>query len=120
MCLLDVQVLLHSYPTRRAYERVGRALAANPPTGADPDGEELDRASLRWHLYAALLDPAVRGQPAMAQLAGYLDEGDPLKAWSLAGELAADRKSTRLNSITNAHLVCRLLLATNKNKTDTG
>src|SRR3546814_9792852 len=28
-----------------------------------------------------------------------------------------DRKSTRLNSITNAHLVCRLLLEKNNNKT---
>src|SRR3546814_20982336 len=29
---------------------------------------------------------------------------------SRGSELAGDRKSTRLNSITNAHLVCRLLL----------
>src|SRR3546814_7609129 len=29
----------------------------------------------------------------------------------------ADRKSTRLNSITNAHLVCRLLLEKKKNNT---
>src|SRR3546814_18104256 len=43
-------------------EFVGRALAANPPTGADPDGEELDRASLRWPLSAALLDPAEIGR----------------------------------------------------------
>jgi len=74
-------------------EFVGRVLAANPAPGP-ADGEELDRASLRWHLYAALLDPAVRGQPALAQLAGYLEGGSVLeegglKAWSLAGELAA-------------------------------
>src|SRR3546814_7064997 len=31
-------------------------------------------------------------------------------------ELAGDRKSTRLNSVTNAHLVCRLLLEKKKNK----
>src|SRR3546814_4613695 len=29
---------------------------------------------------------------------------------------AGDRKSTRLNSVTNAHLVCRLLLEQKKNK----
>src|SRR3546814_5048180 len=29
--------------------------------------------------------------------------------------LAADRKSTRLNPVTNAHLVCRLLLEKKKN-----
>src|SRR5690606_35167051 len=73
-------------------EFVGRALAANPgPSAADP---ELEADSLHWHLYAALLDPALRARPAMAQLAAYLDgDGGPedggLKAWSLAGELAA-------------------------------
>src|SRR3546814_9773049 len=34
-----------------------------------------------------------------------------------ADQLAADRKSTRLNSVTNAHIVCRLLLEKNKKKT---
>src|SRR3546814_5642643 len=29
--------------------------------------------------------------------------------------VASDRKSTRLNSVTNAHLVCRLLLENKKN-----
>src|SRR3546814_948136 len=32
----------------------------------------------------------------------------------IRAEGAVDRKSTRLNSITNAHLVCRLLLEKNK------
>src|SRR3546814_8318545 len=37
-----------------------------------------------------------------------------------SGKLAeTDRKSTRLNSITNAHLVCRLLLETKKTNTNT-
>ena len=68
-------------------EFVGRALAANPgPEGAA--GEDLDAERLRWHLYAALRDPALRAQPAMAQLAGYLGDEDPLKPWTLAGELA--------------------------------
>src|SRR3546814_1899800 len=31
-------------------------------------------------------------------------------AWFRSGTGIGDRKSTRLNSITNAHLVCRLLL----------
>ncbi len=70
-------------------EFVARALAANPASGATPGAGELDAASLRWHLYAALLDPEVRARPAMAQLATYVEGEDPLKAWSLAGELAA-------------------------------
>ena len=49
-------------------EFVGRALAANPAPAAA--GAELDPDSLHWHLYAALLDPALRARPAMAQLAG--------------------------------------------------
>jgi len=70
-------------------EFVARALAANPEPGAAAASAELDRPTLRWQLYAALLQPALRERPAMAQLAAYLDGGDPLKAWSLAGELAA-------------------------------
>src|SRR3546814_6244555 len=37
---------------------------------------------------------------------------------SAAGDIR-DRKSTRLNSITNAHLVCRLLLEKKKTNTNT-
>src|SRR3546814_4669386 len=33
------------------------------------------------------------------------------------GTVSEDRKSTRLNSVTNAHLVCRLLLETNNTAT---
>src|SRR3546814_1784640 len=33
-----------------------------------------------------------------------------------SGATIADRKSTRLNSVTNAHLVCRLLLEKKKKK----
>lgn len=71
-------------------EFVARALAANPAPGVDQrDAGELDAASLRWHLYAALRDPALLARPALAQIAGYLDGDDGgLKAWTLAGELA--------------------------------
>jgi exodeoxyribonuclease V gamma subunit len=74
-------------------EFVARALAANPAPGAGEAGDALDAAGLHWRLYAALLDPALRAKPAMAQLAGYLGDdaafGDGgLKAWTLAGELA--------------------------------
>ena len=65
-------------------EFVARALDAN--LGASND--DLDADSLHWHLYAALNDPALMAKPAMAQLAAYLASDDPLKAWSLAGELA--------------------------------
>ncbi|TAK38911.1 MAG: exodeoxyribonuclease V subunit gamma [Lysobacteraceae bacterium] len=70
-------------------EFVAHALAANPEPGTAAESAELDRPTLRWQLYAALLQPALRERPAMAQLTAYLDGGDPLKAWSLAGELAA-------------------------------
>jgi len=66
-------------------EFVRRALDANVP-GAD---EELDAAVLHWRLHAALSDPALRAQPALASLDAFLVDGDPVKAWSLAGELAA-------------------------------
>ncbi len=59
-------------------EFVARALAANPAPDADASTEELDADSLHWHLYAALLDPALRARPALAQLAAYLDGDDPL------------------------------------------
>jgi len=70
-------------------EFVTRALDANVG-GA---GDDLDTAALRWRLYAALTDPALCAQPALAQVAAYLSGAaaqapDPLKPWSLAGELA--------------------------------
>ena len=70
-------------------EFVARALDANLGTSND----DLDADSLHWRLYAALTNPALLAAPAMAQLAGYLagaasQQDDPLKAWSLAGELA--------------------------------
>ena len=64
------------------------APAANPATGGKAGAGELDAASLRWRLYAALRDPAMRARPAMRQLAAWLEGDDPLKPWSLAGELA--------------------------------
>ncbi|MGN7727126.1 exodeoxyribonuclease V subunit gamma [Luteimonas sp. 22616] len=69
-------------------EFVARALAANPAPDANAADEELGADSLHWHLYAALLDPALRARPALAQLSAYLDGDDPLKPWTLAGELA--------------------------------
>ncbi|MGN6112961.1 MAG: exodeoxyribonuclease V subunit gamma [Luteimonas sp.] len=72
-------------------EFVARALAANPgQEAAATGGDELDATGLRWHLYAALRDPALLARPALGQLAGYLaGDGDgALKAWTLAGELA--------------------------------
>jgi exodeoxyribonuclease V gamma subunit len=66
-------------------EFVARALAANVPGERD----DLDAAGLHWRLYAALTDPELLAQPAMAQLAGYLSGADPLKPWALAGELGS-------------------------------
>src|SRR3546814_9676704 len=47
-------------------------------------------------------------QAAMLQAVGFLDG-------ACQGKSMTDRKSTRLNSVTNAHLVCRLLLEKKKN-----
>ncbi|TWT22323.1 exodeoxyribonuclease V subunit gamma [Luteimonas marina] len=75
-------------------EFVRRALDANPGPGPGPeDADDLDAAALHWRLYAALADPTLVARPAMAQLAAYLSgaasgQPDPLKPWSLAGELA--------------------------------
>jgi len=66
-------------------EFVARALDAN----LGPTADDLDANGLQWRLYAALTDPAMLAQPAMAQLADYLAGDDPLKPWALAGELAA-------------------------------
>ena len=66
-------------------EFVARALDANLGKTTD----DLDAASLRWRLYAALSDPRLRALPAMARITAYLADGDAAKAWSLAGELAS-------------------------------
>src|SRR5690606_9829383 len=66
-------------------ELVRRALDAN----VDGAGEDLDADALRWRLLPALGDPALMRAPAMAGLRRYLADGDALKAWGLAGELAA-------------------------------
>lgn len=65
-------------------EFVARALDAN--LGASTD--DLDMAALQWRLYGALADPALRAAPALASLDAWLGDGDPLKPWALAGELA--------------------------------
>ncbi len=64
---------------------VARALDAN----LGPAAGDLDMAAMQWRLYGALADPAVRAQPALAPLAAYLADADPLKPWALAGELAS-------------------------------
>lgn len=66
-------------------EFVARALEAN----LGPAAGDLDMAAMQWRLYGALIDPAVRAQPALRTLAAYLGDADPLKPWSLAGELAS-------------------------------
>src|SRR3546814_2873650 len=42
-------------------------------------------------------------------------KGTEIPPHSVAGPVILDRKSTRLNPVTNAHLVCRLLLEKKKN-----
>lgn len=66
-------------------EFVRRALDANVPGQAD----DLNATGLGWRVYAALSDLHAMRDPALRTLAQYLDGGDPLRAWSLAQELAA-------------------------------
>ncbi|MDH5830796.1 exodeoxyribonuclease V subunit gamma [Luteimonas sp. M1R5S18] len=66
-------------------EFVQRALDANVPG----KGEDLDAAALRWRIHAALADPALLRERALQPLRAYLEGApDPLKAWTLSGELA--------------------------------
>ena len=65
-------------------EFVGRALEAN----LGQAGDELDGDALRWHLYAALTDRELLARPALAAIAAHVGGDDPLRAWSLAGELS--------------------------------
>ncbi|KRD31551.1 exodeoxyribonuclease V subunit gamma [Lysobacter sp. Root916] len=65
-------------------EFVQRALDANVPGIEDDIGAE----ALRWRLYKELSHPAALREPALAELRAYLSGADPLKPWSLAGELA--------------------------------
>src|SRR3546814_5065032 len=60
---------------------------------------------------AAVLLFGTLGQEFMPQL----DEKD-ITVTNFRIPSASDRKSTRLNPVTNAHLVCRLLLEKKKNK----
>jgi exodeoxyribonuclease V gamma subunit len=66
-------------------EFVARALDTNLGE-AEAD---LDAVTLRWRLYAALTDPALLAQPALAQIHAALAGDDPVKPWALAGELAS-------------------------------
>src|SRR5690554_205038 len=65
-------------------EFVATALDAN--LGKSDD--ELDPEALHWHLYRALRDAALLEQPPMSAIAAHVGGDDPLRAWSLAGELA--------------------------------
>lgn len=66
-------------------EFVQQALDANVPGR----GDDLDAAALRWRIHAALSDTALLRERALQPLRAYLERApDPLKAWSLAGELA--------------------------------
>ena len=67
---------------------VARVLDANVPLADDAASDDLDAEALQWRLYAALTDPAFRARPALRQIAAYLADGDPVKPWTLAGELA--------------------------------
>ncbi|WP_046658607.1 exodeoxyribonuclease V subunit gamma [Lysobacter capsici] len=71
-------------------EFVQRALDANEPD-IDPAerGDDLDAAAMRWRLYGVLSQPAQLREPALAPLRAYLDGDDPIKSWSLSGELAS-------------------------------
>ena len=66
-------------------EFVQRALDANVPGAA----EDLGADALHWQLYAALTDATLLRDTAMQPLRRYLESGDALKPWSLAGELAS-------------------------------
>lgn len=55
----------------------------------DDDSATADAAHLRWRLWQALVDPALRHQRTFASLRPLLDGALPQRAaWSLAGELA--------------------------------
>lgn len=66
-------------------EFVGRALTEN----LGPAEGELDAATLHWHLHAALTDRELLARPPMGAIAAHVAGDDPLRAWALAGELAA-------------------------------
>lgn len=71
-------------------EFVARALEANLGKASS----DLDMAAMQWRLYGALTDAGMRQQPALQALAAYLGDArqagaDPLKPWSLAGELSS-------------------------------
>src|SRR3546814_1996914 len=60
---------------------------------------------------------AAASTSAVARESGLNTDGDMVFSLRVAGQTCCgDRKSTRLNSSTNAHLVCRLLLEKKKNK----
>src|SRR3546814_7656946 len=62
------------------------------------------------------LDVRTRKQGDALALATVIEGGAAYKSGLAADDLLVDRKSTRLNPVTNAHLVCPLLLEQQKPK----
>src|SRR3546814_12977781 len=81
------------------------------PAGLLADVTARLRALADWN--AESVEAAVRETADAAQI-GLGKLAQPLRAALTGRSVSPDRKSTRLNSITNAHLVCRLLLEKKK------
>src|SRR3546814_8565632 len=72
-------------------------------------------AELRARAIGMMQATVAERRPLRLRLSDINDIRLPLFFFSVSTEIAADRKSTRLNSVTNAHLVCRLLLEKKNN-----
>jgi exodeoxyribonuclease V gamma subunit len=70
-------------------EFVAHALDRNVPVQGAQGEADLDAATLRWRVYAALTDPQLRARPALVRIDAALAGDDPVKPWALAGELAS-------------------------------
>src|SRR3546814_4955249 len=108
--------MTHSFPTRRSSdlqedrEATGRQKAINDELEwirAGTKGRQT-KSKARIKKFEELVASQESRTPGKAQIVIQVPE-------RLGGKvIEADRKSTRLNSITNAHLVCRLLLEKKK------
>src|SRR3546814_2042684 len=110
-------------PLRAAFAGVAEVVPVS--FGIDPTWYAIERPRIveppnRWVVVSRLtrnkIGPLFEwGQPAFASperelhLYGPMEEAVELPGWVHYHGPASDRKSTRLNSSTNAHLVCRLL-----------
>src|SRR3546814_8539867 len=75
----------------------------------------------KWRHLKTVIVPSVQSPPSMLKLhdfcnrAGAVTLDAPMMiVIDIGCQRGKDRKSTRLNSVTNAHIVCRLLLAKKK------